>query len=222
MKWSKVVSSLAKNWVWTDTLLIGIALIMAVFPYCSFEEHPFPESLPVLSADTCFSASSTHVELRNGRLLDILHNRLAGTATLRAARDDSRMQARIFYSAILAALASLLLGNKKTIPVALVTFSIIALMYFLDVHISDVNRRADSPDAAFSQAINILANATPQDSTWYTYNPEAIDAWLREQEATSVLRKIRTACRPDLEQRLYYFFPGIALYFIARSLFKRA
>ena len=144
-----------------------------------------------------------------------LYSSLTLSTNLRATDRGNRMQARVFYSAILAALVVALLSEEKRgktdglqpRTTAVVLSVVTLVMYGLDVHMLELDNRSDLSDRKESYAAGLLLNLPPTDSTWYTFNDSGMRGYFDHADSTHVWRKLKSASRPNIEQYIFYVVP---------------
>jgi hypothetical protein len=122
-------------------------LILALNAFKHFMPEPElpidPKSISLLSRVDSLSILSNNPISQRGNLINVLQQRMAIDGNDLAMKDNIKMQIRLFYAAILAGLSSLLFRQQRSRnhSVGFVLLILITLMYLLEVHLNDLNRR---------------------------------------------------------------------------------
>jgi hypothetical protein len=207
--------------VWTDWFVF-VPLTVLMLWFLMGPEMKTNGPIPsILARNDTLHFSSGETSVHNRDLMTALLQHQANAATIQIAREDTRMQARLFFAAILAALASasvLLLPTepnhegRNAIAIAVILLS--CLMYFLDVHMLDLNSRITRIQLTSTVALEQLLRTSPHDSSWQDIDNSVPLAEMNSaaESTNRRLRKAYFAARPDLEQLAYYFFPMLVIY----------
>lgn len=223
---------LARNFLsLLDRIVLGICflyiiLFLVIHCICKLEPLQAVEKSAAILHDSIHVAPAI-VGPHNATLLSVLEEREASEAGHNTSQQGLLWQVRTFYSIILAGLASLLFtgrlkdNEKRDVrQIRLVLLWMIPLMYLLEVHLEDLRQRSEVTFGETLKAVELLANKSPTDSTWYVLNYKNLN---NLQTAASHWpdvwrRKLGNAIRcPDSIQIVYYFFPWLALCWFVRA-----
>jgi hypothetical protein len=209
---------IGRRCVWTDWVVLFL-LVAGVT--CYFLNQPKPPKGSTASflkvVDSAIVSPTTSAQQRM-TLINVLEERLGSSATLKASRDGQRMQARVFYAAILAGLAALLFGGRinAKVQAGLFLLAFISVMYMLDVHMQDMDNRYTTADRTLLHASDSLINLPSRDSLWYVCDFDLVAKQMNDAHDTRFWRKVYLACRPSIEQFAFYFLPWIFVYYRTR------
>jgi hypothetical protein len=205
--------------VWTDYVALLLLVSGVVCYYLNQPKPPAGSTVSILRVVDSATVSPTASAQQRMTVINVLEGRLANSATLKASRDDQRMQARVFYAAIFAGFAALLFGSRfnAKVQAGLFLLAFISVMYLLDVHMEDMDNRYATADATLVHAADSLVNCPVNDSLWFVCDFDLLAKQLNDAHTTRFWRKAYLACRPSLEQLAFYFLPWILIYFQARS-----
>jgi hypothetical protein len=203
-----------------DLILILFLLLLFLVGRLQFND-PIDTHIQVVVLDSTMHGSASTISTHNSALLEVLKEYFASGGHLMASREAVQMQARMFYSAILAVLLSLLIREgslKKKVIVSLVSI-LICSMYLLDVHLEDLLIRDRCAEAVLSNGMETLLKPTSIDNVWYNLDSkEFAQAVGKTSELPSRWwRKLHLALRPSLPQIIYYLIPGIGIYLFAMA-----
>jgi hypothetical protein len=210
--------------VWGDFVVFLLLVIAAIVRLQGPPQEPFDRTIEILRPIDSVRVSTSVAGTHNSTLIGIIEGRYIGAGTLDASRADTRMQARIFYAAILAGLVLLLFrdDHKMKRRVGLFLLVLTSVMYALDVHLEDLNKRQLDAASIFGRATEGLINQTPGDSTWFALTFRRMEEEMGKASETGLWRKSRAATRPNVEQIIYYFIPWFVVYGFTRpSLAKK-
>jgi len=176
----------------------------------------FPDTLGV-------HPSADEIRAHNLTLISLLHENMALDVTSLEGRENIKTQNRLFYAAILAALASLLFmkdSPNPTIRTFLLFF--ILVMYLLEVHREDLDNRYSAGFDIKGLEVEKLINAKST-TPWYFVTGDSVNAKMAESNKllSRVPRKLQRAANPDLEQVAFYFIPWIAIYSLKFYNYKK-
>ena len=144
-------------------------------------------------------------------VVTVLQNGAADAVTLQSSRDNTKMHVRAIYSALLVGLMALLSPKKpaERRGIGFITVIAIGLMYLLDVHLADLDRRNVLAGNATENAIRTIINLPPASMTWYNLNRNKLQKQIEYARIDSFERKQRAAFYPDAEQCVFYIVPLI-------------
>jgi hypothetical protein len=198
-----------------------IILILALNSFIHFGNPPDPidkKSTKVLFADTLgVRPNADEIKTHNSMLISLLHENMALDVTAFEGRENIKTQNRLFYAAILAALASFLFLKDSPNPMIrrfLLLF--IVLMYLLEVHREDLDNRYFVGFDIKGLEVEKLINAKTTTS-WYYVTGDSLNAKMAESNKLTnrFPRKLRRAINPDSEQIAFYLIPWAAIYSLA-------
>jgi hypothetical protein len=214
------INKLIAGWLPIDTILITLLFATVIASYWLFP----PENIEIRSAtlfpiDTV-TASAQEITEHNKLLIERIHQRQANATSLFVAREDARLQGRLFYSTILVALASVFLTrtNGRRWPIALIGSGVVIVMLLLEVHLTDLNNRHLAFETVVDSSLSQLLNIQPDDRTWYQLSFTSFDqeAERAGRFAERIPRKLRLSIEPTVERYCYYLLPLLIFYFSYR------
>ncbi len=192
------------------------------FNYDFEKKFPRPDSL--LYINTIDSTSSIIVLNHNQFLSNTLLQHLSLASQDKLAQDDSRIQTRLFYAAILTALISFILSdknknNRNKKGKIILTISVIILMYLLDVHLLDLGWRKHQASITISKTKDSLQN-TPNTTNWYKIDFNKLYDFNKKQECDHIGRKLCRLIKPEFAQMIFYIIPLCILwiYFVCELI----
>jgi hypothetical protein len=86
------------------------------------------------------------------------------------------------------------------------------LMYLIDVHFADLDRRNLNAEAATAAAVQTMLDLKDNDSSWYVLRLDGLNAHVESARETSLARKRYYAFTPNLEQVVFYVLPMLLMY----------
>jgi hypothetical protein len=214
-------------------ILVSLILIFLIynfiFPFSCLQRSNqiLGQNLFDIKKNDTISALNIDAAAHNKVLIDVLQQRLAIDYSSLTSSLSIKMQFRLFYTAILAGLSSLLfstsISNKtKNIVIRRVLLSMIIIMYLLEVHFDDLYTRKDDVSKVKYMSVDSLVNLKPNDSTWYDLNnkwetsdSESVAAKWDSVSKGNVprIRKLKAALSLNVEQIVYYWFPWFFLFY---------
>ncbi len=225
-----------RKWLWRTKLicshkvfwyLLTLSVVVGVF-LCFKSSMENPISNPGSILRDSIHVSPILAAEHNSALVSILSQRESAFHNQDLAEESWVWQARMFYSAIVAAvLASTLFARNRdkrtTKCIRLVLIAFISFMYLVEVHLEDLRLRDESPMKPTIEAIDdSLLNRSRDDSTWFKLDYSKIDTLLQRAGddsthsfiSNSLCRKLRDARHPDLVQIGFYVIPFYTLCFL--------
>jgi hypothetical protein len=209
---------------WCDFVVFLLLLFGTIVRLQGSPHGTLDRSIRLLKSNDSVRVLANSVNAHNSTLIGVLEGRLASAGTLDASRADTRMQARVFYAAILAGLMLFVFREDHRMKrrVGLFLLVLTSVMYALDVHLDDLNKRQLDAASVLGSASKTLFDKTPSDTTWFELEFGPLEREMEKASETAFLRKSQAATRPNLEQIIYYFFPWFVVYgFTRHSLTKR-
>ncbi len=173
----------------------------------------------ILQPDT-LKYSQSEIIFHNKSISDFLTELITNDQNSVISREESKMQMRLFYVAILSALISFLLNKKYNLnkKIIIVLIFIILSMYGLEIHNYDMLKRGQASLEVKVIATNTLLNEDSS-SVKYNLNLEPLISKMKDS-SNSLTRKIKTALIIDVERFIFYILPLMLLigYDIFQSL----
>ena len=171
------------------------------------------------------SVSSAIATTRNAQLIQVLQERVAVSRNLLATRESSLVQIRICCLSVLAVLLALLMRDGNLMPgkVRLLPLALVLALYLLDVHLEDQLSRQRYVESVYEQAVDSFVASMPTDTSWRTLEYRSFQAELNDLSATHnrLPRKLTRLVQPNAPQTIFYIFPAVVLYFLARASLRR-
>lgn len=203
--------------------LADAIMVMLILTFVWFLFHPIDTSVhypaQIVTKVNTVPASRTDAAAHDQILLNIITAQSAISQNILNAYDNAKNQVRFFYSAIIAALLTVMftVSAVKRDRVAVVALLVIASMYMLEVSFADLSNRQVAKNTALGLAQDTLSDLMPSDSTWYSldYSAHVSQADSASGPAVRRYRKIALALQPNLEQFVYYVIPFI-LFLVCR------
>jgi len=226
---SSVLNKFMQWLMWSDFIIYPAILFLtinALFRFMGEPEEPFiAKNESVLNQIDSLSKYSSNPLAQRIWLVNVLQERMSLDGISISSVEETKMQLRLFYAAILAGVASILFtkGKKESKTVGIVLLFLIVPMYLLEVHRNDLYQRQVTVYATKGIAVDFLVNLPPQDTTWYVLTNDNVNAAYNLAGETRFRRKILTSLQPDPEQILFYLLPmwGIYVLSIRRNLKTR-
>jgi hypothetical protein len=167
---------------------------------------------------------------RNQFLVNSLLQHQSIVANFEKAEKESRNEIRIYYFTIISALIAYIFLKKKHIILSLICIiAVIYIMYSLDAHYRDQERRQHKSAVIADYTIQKLQNISPSDSiSYYKLDFDRIPKHLKENyEAEVERRKNIILCHPDIVQNKLFIYPLIFVlillfYHIPMYIIKKA
>ncbi len=201
---------------WPVAFVVLCISCLRFIPFTNFMDlnKGLPSDFIMLKIDS-MQANLSQAHEHNLQTISGLYTSMSISSTLRSTERGNRMQARVFYSAILAVLVAMLLSEKRPDeprglwPRTSMFVLLIAtlMMYGLDVQTVDFENRADLSDKARGVTATKIADLSPTDSTWYVVDNSCMKGFADHADSTHVWRKVKMARAPNAEQIMYYFVP---------------
>ena len=163
----------------------------------------------------------------NENLLHNIADQKAVSMTILGAIDNARIQSRLFYSVIIAAILTIMftVTREHRSSVAVIALLVIGSMYLLEISLSDQFIRQIAKGGVITSAEEKFLNMPPKDSTWYTLDNVSLDsaATSASQRQDRRVRKLQLALQPNLEQLIYYALPFVLIFLLqARAPLNRS
>jgi hypothetical protein len=192
------------TWIWImkkvfDFIVILVILFMIVYAFVQTEVKLLPEfeNTSVLKRIDSLSVFTNNPIAHNSILVKVLQEQQAIVGNDLLANRTVEMQIRLFYVAILAGLSSLLFhkDNESKHTIRRVLLSLIILMYLLEVHLNDLNKRQYAVSYIKDVAIDSLVHLSPTDATWFAIKYDSVATkWSKASEKCNTWsRKLVTA-----------------------------
>ena len=186
-----------------EVLFVLMLVSCTFFRHTTSPEMPIQDTTSILRIDS-MAIAPAELNEHNAQLLNNLEVAAAISASLRVSRDDNRIQARFFYSAMLVGLVSLLISKRQLAPLLV---AVTIMMYGIDVHLADLDARNLAADRVIKKATTHLVNLEPLERQWYSLHDSLLNVQIDSARAQSHYRKLYAAFDPGLEQVIYYIFP---------------
>jgi hypothetical protein len=214
-------------------IIISIILIIILFRIIIGEKAKITESVPILEIKKEWSFVEYNPSVRRSALIDLLQGRVEIQQNIIISLENSLMQLRNIYAAILVGFLAILFydeksdkneNNKKKDRFVFIFLITIGSIYFLDLHYEDwISRQYYSKDITVT-AVDSLINLNPMDNTWYIVNYKKFHTQMNTMKAYSrIYRKyIYNASAPSIFQFVFYIIPWFVIYYnLGRSFLKR-
>lgn len=212
----KVRSFIKKGWVGILFLLIYFLNVNWKLPYT------FNDKRVLFSVDTLHILYQ-QVKEHNENLRALLQTKISDESKQVANREASHQQMRGFYVLIVSGLIFLALSltekPKTEYPVLKIVLLFIIVMYGLDVHELDLNKRLRRSYEIYHKELNTLVNL-PEDSVkWFVFSSREIKPEMSETSkwGRRYIRKIVRATKPDTSQLVLYGLPFAAIYWYIKK-----
>jgi len=203
---------------WMFAALIVFVSLMAII---SAEENPFDET-DLLLKDSVL-VTEVNRQARLDFLLSAVQHQHEIQVQVYSANEANRMQARLFFVAILAALASVAFAStsqKSRQVVAYVALAFGGLLYLLDVHMRDLSDRQGPIRDELRNTIAALTKVAKDDFKWYHVDHARIDSMFQKAYEDRWSRKFCLIFSPNLEQFVFYLAPMALLLIFRRHIIK--
>lgn len=204
-----------------STFVIMIMAIVRDVP----EQQIDPQKVHILKKDSSLSYFANNPVSHNLNLVKVNQEKLAMDANDGIANRAVQMQIRLFYSAILAGLSSLLFQDKVNSKhiIRITLLFLIVMMYLLEVHLNDLSDRQKSAYYIKDSAIDSLIHLRPNDSSWFVFKSDEFKhAWDSvSAPCKRIQRKLKSARCPNPEQFVFFIVPYIAIHFSWYMLQKK-
>ena len=174
-------------------------------------------STTLLVADTVRHFRPDQIPTHNSNLINFLQANCARASSEIGVMENTKSQTRLFYVAIAAALITVLSGKNVTWNMLSVVgpMFLITLMYALEIHKDDANKRSFDCYTVEVRATEIVVNLHPNETTWYIK-----DGYLLVQRDSvlhkySCSRKAMAFFHPTADQFTLFVVPFFIVFLIA-------
>jgi hypothetical protein len=204
------------NWVFWTVSFIIIIFITIINSILNIFEDPKTDMIygeaskkiaeTIILKDTI--NLNIDIQKNNSEVISYLKELLSNDHLEITTQENIRMQLRLFYVAILAAIISFLFSDKalaKKNIIKVILFIIIA-MYSLEIHHHDLFKRSIAASFVRSHAITNIIN-NPTDNISYKLNFDNLHKRMECSAQNRIKRKIQTAFVLDAERFIFYIFP---------------
>lgn len=201
-----------KNWFYI--IVPCLLFLIFLFTYIIFgdPDNPISPFTRIFYASHSLHCVTNDVKTHNYNLISFL------SSSKRISGEDRISQARTIYIGIVAVFLSLFFTKriKKKFQMLVFLFSLINLMYLLDVHLKDLYWRQNLSYKMTISQMEDLTNSCKIETIWYEVKTDGLNAQLVTAGSrwNRISRKIHWTLRPDGEQIIYFIIPWFALYFL--------
>jgi hypothetical protein len=202
------------EWVLLCVILLVIALGF-LFP----KDIPFDPSNLLLRDSSVVAGPA-----RQGRLdmlMSAAQHQHSVQVQVSDANDANRMQARLFFVAVLAGLASVAFASPNANTRRIITYALLSfggLLYALDVHMRDIGQRQAPVRDEFHNTIAALTRVQAEDSSRYDIDYTKVDRMFSEAHDNRWSRKVCLIFFPNMEQSVFYLLPMVLFLVLRRVL----
>lgn len=203
---------------WPGILLVLIVVVNHFLPIAPKPDPAFdkPDAITVLTTGDRGKHNPQELNAHNNSIYEFLIQWVVIENEGIATRESSLMQMRGFYAIIVAALISVVLVRDKQVSrtAALILMSIIVIMYTLEVHQIDLNKRYNQKVSVYSRDVLTLAETPDQNKTWFKVDDTSLESQMTQAGFWMARwpRVILTALRPEVDQLALYVFPFLVLF----------
>lgn len=176
------------------------------------------DTLKIENADSIAQNKQAMLD-HNALIISTLNQWMSIDGNQNANRESIKMQIRLFYVAIFAALIAFLFRKNDDSRTRVINYLLIliSLIYAIEVHFNDMSYRRTDSYLVKAKAVNLLVNTYQRELIWYIINYDNFrTAWEKSGEKEERWRrKFFMALKPDVEQILLYLFPFVWLLLIS-------
>lgn len=194
-----------------NKVLGSISVVVTIYGiYYHLNDPASPQGESVTKANDSLIVAAPIAAQRLQDLREHTRHDQSLSAQTDLAREDIRMQARLFYAAILAGLitASVIPSDLKKKRLFLASTSIaIILMYAFDIQTLYQSVRYDQDRARTNETMTQLMKVSPNDLRWYEYSQIANTSTANPPTVERVWLKCKLALHPGLDQIIFYLAP---------------
>lgn len=211
----------SKTYIKISFTIVIIIVLFVLFVRSFFNVRTDDYVVPNISllSDSTYTVSTELALARNQFLINTLSQHQSILAEIELSVQNSRIQARLFYVTILAALISLFITKKYKIFSIIIGVTIV--MYIYDTHLLDLEMRQHQSASILNSTKFCLVNTPPSSNVYYQISFSEFNRYNKYNNSDIVKRinrKLKRAFNPDFEQGIFYILPIIL--FLSFNTFK--